>query len=136
MKRFFDLADFSREEILDLLALARRLEEHPEPRALAGKILGLVFFNPSLRTLSSFQVGMMRLGGQSFVITPGQGTWQLETRTGAIMNGSAAEHVREGLPVLASYADALGIRAFAWRRPASRRWPRSSTSRSSISSRR
>jgi N-acetylornithine carbamoyltransferase len=113
MKRFFDLADFSHEEILDLLALARRLEEHPEPRALAGKILGLVFFNPSLRTLSSFQVGMMRLGGQSFVITPGQGTWQLETRTGAIMNGSAAEHVREGLPVLASYADALGIRAFA-----------------------
>ena len=113
MKRFLDLADFSREEILDLLALARRLEEHPEPRALAGKILGLVFFNPSLRTLSSFQVGMMRLGGQSFVITPGQGTWQLETKTGAVMNGAAAEHVREGLPVLASYADALGIRAFA-----------------------
>lgn len=113
MKRFIDLADFSREEVLDLLDLARHLEEHPEPRALAGKILGLVFFNPSLRTLSSFQVGMMRLGGQSFVITPGQGTWQLETRTGAIMNGAAAEHVREGLPVLASYADALGIRAFA-----------------------
>ena len=113
MKRFLDLADFSREEILDLVALARRLEQHPEPRALAGKILGLVFFNPSLRTLSSFQVGMMKLGGSSFVITPGQGTWQLETRTGAIMNGAAAEHVREGLPVLASYADALGIRAFA-----------------------
>ncbi|MBU6377778.1 MAG: N-acetylornithine carbamoyltransferase [Gammaproteobacteria bacterium] len=113
MKRFLDLADFSREEIIDLLALARRLETHPEPQALAGKILGLVFFNPSLRTLSSFQVGMMRLGGSSFVITPGQGTWQLETRTGAVMNGAAAEHVREGLPVLASYADALGIRAFA-----------------------
>ena len=113
MKRFLDLADFSREEVLDLLALARRLEQHPEPRALAGKILGLVFFNPSLRTLASFQVGMMKLGGSSFVITPGQGTWQLESRLGAIMNGAAAEHVREGLPVLASYADALGIRAFA-----------------------
>ena len=113
MKRFLDLADFSREEILDLVALARRLEQHPEPQALAGKILGLVFFNPSLRTLSSFQVGMMKLGGASFVITPGQGTWQLETRTGTVMNGAAAEHVREGLPVLASYADALGIRAFA-----------------------
>lgn len=113
MKRFIDLADFSRDEILDLLALARRLEEKPDSKALAGKILGLVFFNPSLRTLSSFQVGMMRLGGSSFVITPGQGTWQLETRTGVTMNGAAAEHVREGLPVLASYADALGIRAFA-----------------------
>jgi N-acetylornithine carbamoyltransferase len=113
MKRFLDLADFSREEILDLLALARHLEQHPEPRALAGKILGLVFFNPSLRTLASFQVGMMKLGGSSFVITPGQGTWQLESRLGAVMNGAAAEHIREGLPVLASYADALGIRAFA-----------------------
>jgi N-acetylornithine carbamoyltransferase len=55
----------------------------------------------------------MKLGGSSFVITPGQGTWQLETKLGAVMNGAAAEHVREGLPVLASYCDALGIRAFA-----------------------
>ncbi len=113
MKHFLDLADFSREEILDLIALANHLESHPEPRALAGKILSLVMFNPSLRTLSSFQVGMMRLGGSSFVITPGQGTWQLESRIGVTMNGAAAEHVREGLPVLALYADALGIRAFA-----------------------
>jgi N-acetylornithine carbamoyltransferase len=47
------------------------------------------------------------------VITPGQGTWQFETRDGAVMTGAAAEHIREGLPVLASYCDALGIRAFA-----------------------
>src|SRR5690606_17391662 len=112
MQRFLDLADFSRDEIVSWLALARRLEAHPEPQALAGRILGLVFFNPSLRTLASFQAGMARLGGSSFVITPGQGTWQLETRLGAVMNGAAAEHVREGLPVLASYCDALGIRAF------------------------
>jgi N-acetylornithine carbamoyltransferase len=113
MKRFLDLADFQREEIVDLLALAQRLQDHPEPHALAGRILGLVFMNPSLRTLSSFQAGMARLGGSSFVITPGHGTWQLETRLGIAMNGAAAEHVREGIPVLASYADALGIRAFA-----------------------
>jgi N-acetylornithine carbamoyltransferase len=113
MKRFVDMADLSRDEVVDLLALAARLEQHPEPQALAGKILGLVFFNPSLRTLSSFQAGMSRLGGTSFVITPGQGTWQLETRLGAVMNGAAAEHVREGIPVLADYCDALGIRAFA-----------------------
>ncbi len=113
MKRFLDLADFSREEVLALLDLARRLERSPEPRALAGRILGLVFFNPSLRTLASFQVAMARLGGSSFVINPGQGSWQLETRMGVTMDGAAAEHVREGLPVLASYCDALGIRAFA-----------------------
>jgi len=113
MKRFVDLAQFERDEVLALLELARRLETHPEPRALAGKILGLVFFNPSLRTLASFQAGMARLGGNSFVITPGQGTWHMETRLGAVMNGAAAEHIREGIPVLASYCDALGIRAFA-----------------------
>jgi N-acetylornithine carbamoyltransferase len=113
MNRFLDLADFERDEILDLLALAQALQDKPQPRALAGKILGLIFFNPSLRTLASFQAGMARLGGSSFVITPGQGTWQLETRTNAVMNGAAAEHIREGLPVLASYCDALGVRAFA-----------------------
>jgi ornithine carbamoyltransferase len=113
MNRFVDLAHFQRDEIRALLDLARRLETQPEPRALVGKILGLVFFNPSLRTLASFQAGMAKLGGTSFVITPGQGTWQLETRIGVTMSGAAAEHVREGIPVLASYCDALGIRAFA-----------------------
>jgi N-acetylornithine carbamoyltransferase len=110
---FLDLAELERDEVVALLELARRLQQHPEPQALAGKILGLVFFNPSLRTLASFQAGMARLGGNSFVITPGQGTWQLETRLGVDMSGAAAEHVREGIPVLASYCDALGIRAFA-----------------------
>jgi N-acetylornithine carbamoyltransferase len=113
MRRFVDLADFTREEVHELLALARRLQASPEPQALSGKILALVFLNPSLRTLASFQAGMARLGGSSFVITPGQGTWQLETRDGVRMDGAAAEHVREGIPVLASYADALGVRAFA-----------------------
>jgi N-acetylornithine carbamoyltransferase len=113
MNRFMDLADFGRDQVLDLLALAQSLQDKPQPNALAGKILGLVFLNPSLRTLASFQAGMARLGGDSFVITPGQGTWQLETRLNAIMNGAAAEHIREGIPALASYCDALGVRAFA-----------------------
>jgi len=113
MHNFLDLADFSREQVIELLTLAERLQKKPEPQALAGKILGLLFFNPSLRTLASMQAAMARLGGTSFVIAAGQGTWQLETRRGAVMNGAPAEHVREGVPVLSHYCDALGIRAFA-----------------------
>ncbi len=113
MKNFLDLADFPRDEIVDLLALAERLRERPEPAALRGRVLGLLFFNPSLRTLASMQVAMARLGGESFVITPGSGSWQLETRLGVTMTGSAAEHIREAIPVLDSYCDVLGVRAFA-----------------------
>jgi len=113
VKNFLDLAALGQDEIADLLALAAHLERSPEPKALSGKILALLFFNPSLRTLASFQAGMARLGGSSFVISPGQGTWILETRDGVVMDGAAAEHVREAIPVLASYADALGIRSFA-----------------------
>jgi N-acetylornithine carbamoyltransferase len=110
---FSSLGKLAREEVLELVRLAGRLERSPEPRALAGKILALLFLDPSLRTLASFQAGMSRLGGSSFVISPGKGSWLLETRAGAVMDGAAAEHVREAIPVLASYADALGIRAFA-----------------------
>ncbi len=70
MRRFNDLADFSRDEIKDLIALATRLDTKPEPRALEGKVLSLLFLSPSLRTLSSFQAAMIRLGGGSFVISP------------------------------------------------------------------
>ncbi len=113
MKNFLDLADFRRDEIGDLLALAARLQLQPEPRALAGRVLGLLFMNPSLRTLASMQVAMSRLGGESVVITPGAGSWNLETRAGVTMTGTAAEHIREAIPVLDSYCDALGVRSFA-----------------------
>lgn len=113
MKRFIDLAEHAPEEIRELLELAGHLDRHPEPHALTGKVLGMLFFNPSLRTVASFQAAMARLGGGSFVITPGTGTWKLEARNGIVMDGEAAEHIREAVPVLASYADVLGIRAFA-----------------------
>ena len=115
MRRFNDLADFSREEIQDLIALAARLDRNPEPRALAGKVLSLLFLSPSLRTLSSFQAAMIRLGGGAFVISPEMSIHGLESRQGVVMDGEAAEHVREAIPVIASYGDAMGVRAFASR---------------------
>lgn len=113
MDRFLSLAELDDATVRRLLARARALEERPLSQALRGRVLGLVFLNPSLRTLASFQAGMAQLGGSSFVLTPGQGTWALETATGVVMDGAAAEHVREAIPVLGQYADALGVRAFA-----------------------
>lgn len=116
MKAFNDLADFATEEITELLTLANRLDEKPEPEALRGKVLSLLFLSPSLRTLASFQAAMTRLGGGAFVISPEMSIHGLETRPGIVMDGAAAEHIREAVPVIASYGDAIGIRAFAERR--------------------
>jgi len=116
MKAFNDLADFTTEELEALLELAGRLDTHPEPEALKGKVLSLLFLSPSLRTLASFQAAMTRLGGGSFVISPDMSIHGLETRPGIVMDGSAAEHIREAVPVIASYGDAIGIRAFAERK--------------------
>ena len=116
MKSFNDLADFENDEIAALLSLAERLRTHPEPEALRGKVLSLLFLSPSLRTLASFQAAMTRLGGGAFVISPDMSIHGLETRPGIVMDGTAAEHIREAVPVIASYGDAIGIRAFAERR--------------------
>lgn len=116
MKAFNDLADFSSEEIAALLDLSNRLDQKPEPKALIGKVLALLFLSPSLRTLASFQAAMIRLGGGSFVISPEMSIHGLESRPGIVMDGAAAEHVHEAVPVIASYGDAIGIRAFAERK--------------------
>ena len=112
MRRFLDLADLSDDLIAELLERARRLQRSPFSDVARGRVLALLFMNPSLRTLASFQAGIAQLGGSSFVITPGQGTWALETRAGVTMDGAAAEHVREAIPVLEEYGDALGVRCF------------------------
>jgi N-acetylornithine carbamoyltransferase len=113
MEYFNDLTDHSTEEINELLQLAQRLDLKPEPRALEGKVLSLLFLSQSLRTLASFQAAMTRLGGGTFVISPEMSIHGLESRSGIVMDGQAAEHFREAIPVIASYGDAIGIRASA-----------------------
>lgn len=113
MRGFNDLSELAPGGVEHLLALAKHLETHPEPRALEGKVLALLFLSPSLRTQTSFQAAMLRLGGGSFVVSPASGIHGLETRSGVVMDGVAGEHIREAVPVLASYGDALGIRNFA-----------------------
>ncbi len=100
----------------EIAALARHLKEHPEPDALRGKVLGMLFLNASLRTQASFQAAMARLGGGSFVLSPDRFIHQLELDPDAVMDADAAENIAEAIPVLAGYADVLGVRAFARQR--------------------
>ena len=116
MMHFYDLAALPTSQIQELLELSKRLREKPEPRALEGKVLALLFMSPSLRTVSSFQAAMTRLGGGTFVISPDKSTHGLESQHGIVMEGRAAEHTRDAIPVLEAYGDAMGIRAFAARR--------------------
>ncbi|MGD1148165.1 MAG: N-acetylornithine carbamoyltransferase [Thermoanaerobaculaceae bacterium] len=113
MKRFLDLDDLDDQRLEAVLARAGELEHRPSTRPLSGRIVALLFMNPSLRTLASMQAGVAQLGGSSFVISPGTGSWKLEMRDGAVMDGDAVEHVREAIPVLGQYADAMAVRCFA-----------------------
>ena len=113
MKDYLDLSDLSDDRLEAVLERARRLEANPLGEALRGRTVGLLFLNPSVRTLASMQAAVMHQGGRSFVITPGSGSWKMETQDGAVMDGEAAEHVREAIPVLAQYADLLAVRCFA-----------------------
>lgn len=120
MKHFYDLCDMEREAIDELLALASRLQYYPEPRALEGKVLAMLFMSPSLRTSTSFQAAMARLGGSAFLISPNLSTHGMETHRAVVMDGRAGEHLRDAVPVIAAYGDALGLRLFRERRDLAR----------------
>jgi len=92
-------------------------------RPLEGKSVALVFFNPSLRTRASMQVGVYDLGGNPVVLEPGGTSWTLEHRAGAVMDGDKTEHVAEFVRVLERYCVAIGVRTFA----ALKDWPEERT---------
>lgn len=112
MNHFSRLDDLNIETIEQLLRRAEELRLSPIDDTLKDQVIGLVFMNPSLRTLTSFQAGIAQLGGNSVVVSPGQQSWGLEWRDSVVMDGDKAEHVREAFGVLSSYCDAIGIRCF------------------------
>jgi N-succinyl-L-ornithine transcarbamylase len=78
-----------------------------------NKVIGLLFFNPSLRTRLSTQKAAMNLGFKSIVMNFRDDGWQLEFDENIIMSGNKAEHVKDAAKVISQYCDILGIRAFA-----------------------
>jgi N-acetylornithine carbamoyltransferase len=112
MRHFLSTVDWSREELASLLDAASDLKENPVRDTLKGKSIALMFLNPSMRTRTSFDLGMQQLGGIAIVLQPGKDAWGVEFAPGAVMEGEAEEHIAEVAGVLSRYCDLIGIRAF------------------------
>lgn len=112
MKNFISAHD-----VLDINTLAKKaltFKANPMLNASlgAGKRIGLLFLNPSMRTRLSTQIAAENLGMKAVVFNVGQDGWALEFEEGALMNGSTVEHVKDAAPILGQYFDVLGIRTF------------------------
>ena len=104
MRHFVNLIDFTTEELTSLMAESARLKAaHARgvpTRSLAGKVVGLVFEKPSLRTRVSFESGVAQLGGTSLYL-PGN-------EVGLGWRESHADFAR----TIGQYIDALVLRVF------------------------
>src|ERR1700730_1059391 len=104
MRHFLDILDVNGEELKSLLLEAARLKaahERREPTPLLqGRVLGLIFEKPSLRTRVSFETAMAQLGGSS-IFLPGS-----ETGMGS------RETVPDFARVMSQYVDGVVLRTF------------------------
>jgi ornithine carbamoyltransferase len=103
-RHFLDLADWTTEELRDLLDLALKLKaEHQNggnAPVLKGKILGMIFQKPSLRTRVSFEVGMQHLGGHAIYLSPNE------------IGLGKRESIPDVARVLSGYVDGIMARVF------------------------
>jgi N-succinyl-L-ornithine transcarbamylase len=113
MKNFITLADLP--DFDQTLHLAMELKKQPTQwdSMGRGKTLGLLFFNPSLRTRLSTQKAAQNLGLPTMVMNFSQESWALEFEDGTKMSGLRSEHVKEAAAVVSQYCDMVAIRAFA-----------------------
>src|SRR5438876_27280 len=104
MRHFLDLLDVSSAEIQQLFADAARLKVahagHQATPILLGRVLGLVFEKPSLRTRVSFQAAIAQLGGASVFMS------------GHDVGLGSRESVADVARTISQYVDAVVLRTF------------------------
>ena len=114
MNNFLKTSDFSKIELEEFIESALKFKRGEiAEKPLSGKSVALVFFNPSLRTRTSMQVGIYELGGNAVFLEPGGTSWTLEHRGKTIMDADKTEHLKEFVQVLERYVSAIGVRTFA-----------------------
>ncbi len=99
MKNLISMRDVSKEDILELLDLAAKIENKEVHPDLSGKLGALLFFEPSTRTHFSFDTAIKKLGGQSFSMS---GTSSTSVKKG--------ETLADTLMTISQYADFIVMR--------------------------
>ncbi len=112
MKQFISVHDAGNINALVEKALMYKADPLKDKTLGAGKRIGLLFLNPSLRTRLSMQVAAANLGMDAIVFNVDKEGWALEFEEGAIMSGNTVEHIKDAAPVLGNYFDILCIRTF------------------------
>ena len=104
MKHFLDVSDYSPAEIQDILDLAIQLKkEHfagGNKPLFKGKVLGLIFQKPSLRTRVSFDMAMRHMGGDALYLSPAE------------IGLGKRESIADVSRVLSGYVQAMMARVF------------------------
>ena len=112
MKQFISVKDVTNINALVEKALSYKQQPLLDKNLGAHKRIGLLFFNPSLRTRLSTQVAAQNLGMEPILFNVDKEGWALEFSEGAIMNGNTVEHIKDAAPILGNYFDILCIRTF------------------------
>ena len=113
MKKFTSVKDVSDVNVLLEKALAIKAAPLADQKYGKDKTLGLLFFNPSLRTRLSSQKAAMNLGMNVMVMNLNGDGWSIELADGTVMDQGTQEHIREAAGVISQYCDIIGIRTFA-----------------------
>ena len=129
MKNFLSVQDVPNINDLVNEGLKQKSKPFADQKMGKNKTMCLIFFNSSLRTRLSTQKAAQNLGMNTIVMNVGQDSWQLEFEDGVMMDGTKAEHIKEAAPVIGSYCDIIGVRAFAGDEAGARNVPEKSRAR-------
>lgn len=112
MKNYTSINDI--QDINSWIEEAKEIKANPLKNIELGKnkTLGLLFFNASLRTRLSTQKAALNLGMDPIVMNVSGDAWGIEFGDGTVMNGTTAEHIKEGAAVISQYCDVIAVRAF------------------------
>lgn len=112
MKNFITTDNWTRSDLQEILDYAKYLKKERFQDTLKNKSVALLFFNPSMRTRTSFEIGIQELGGYAVVLHPGKDAWPIEFEMNTLMDGDSEEHIIEVAKVLSEYCDLIAVRSF------------------------